>query len=82
MVCCGPVMLPVMLGLSALQGQALAGALALAVFAVGYSLPVSLAVLGIGMGKFSLAASRINRPLQIIFGLLLIAAGFWIILTL
>jgi cytochrome c biogenesis protein CcdA len=82
MGCCGPVMLPVVLGVSALQGQAAMGGLLMAIFAIGYSLPVSLAVLGIGVSKFSLLASRISKPLQIISGLLLIAAGFWILITL
>jgi cytochrome c-type biogenesis protein len=82
MGCCGPVMLPVVLGMSALQGKAAAGGLLMAFFAVGYSLPVSLAVLGIGAGRFSALASKINRPLQVISGLLLIAAGFWILITL
>jgi cytochrome c-type biogenesis protein len=81
MGCCGPVMLPVVLGLSALQGQVLTGALVLACFAIGYSLPVSLAILGIGFGKMASLTTRISKPIQVISGVLLIGAGFWILLT-
>jgi len=82
MGCCGPVMLPAVLGLSALRGQGAWGALIMATFAVGYSLPMAGAMLGIGLGKLTGIASRAVRPIQIVAGVLLIAAGFWLLLTL
>jgi len=82
MACCGPMMLPIVLGLSVLRGQGWWGALILAMFAVGYSLPMVGAILGIGLGKLSGIANRAAKPVRIISGVLLIGAGVWLLLTL
>ena len=82
MACCGPVMLPVVLGLSMLKGQGIWGALILAMFAIGYSLPMGAAIVGIGFGKLAGVANKIAKPLRIIAGILLIGAGFWLLFTL
>jgi cytochrome c biogenesis protein CcdA len=79
---CGTVMLPAALGLSALRGQGTWGALTMATFTVGYSLPMAGAMLGIGLGKLTGVASKIAKPIQIAAGVLLIAAGFWLLFTL
>ncbi len=81
MACCGPAMLPIVLGLSALSGQGTWGAAILATFAVGFSLPMAATMLGIGMGKLSGIANRIARPTRIASGILLLVAGFWLIFT-
>jgi len=82
MACCGPIMLPVVLGLSMLKGQAGWGALILAVFAIGFSLPMVAAILGIGLGKLSGVANKIAGPIRIVSGILLIVAGIWLLFTL
>ena len=82
MACCGPMMLPIVLGLSVLRGQGLWGALIMAMFAVGYSLPMVGAILGIGLGKLSGIANRAAKPVRIVSGVLLISAGLWLLLTL
>jgi cytochrome c-type biogenesis protein len=82
MACCGPMILPVVLGLSVLKGEGVWGALILAAFAVGYSLPMVAAVLGIGLGKLTGVANKIAGPVRMASGILLIGAGFWLILTL
>ncbi|OGN91540.1 MAG: hypothetical protein A2Z75_07715 [Chloroflexi bacterium RBG_13_50_10] len=82
MACCGPMILPVVLGLSVLKGQGGWGALILAVFAIGYSLPMVAAILGIGFGRLTGIANKVAGPIRIASGGLLIAAGFWLILTL
>lgn len=82
MACCGPAMLPIVLGLSALRGQGGWGALILATFAVGYSLPMAATMLGVGLGKLSGAANKVSGPIRIASGILLIGVGFWLILTL
>lgn len=82
MACCGPVMLPIVLGIAALKGQGLWGALILAMFAIGYSLPMVAAILGIGLGKLSGIANKAAVPVRIGSGILLIGAGLWLLLTL
>jgi cytochrome c biogenesis protein CcdA len=82
MACCGPMMLPVVLGLSVLKGQGAWGALILATYAVGFSLPMSATMLGIGMGKLSGITNKIAKPIRIASGILLLVAGFWLLFTL
>ena len=82
MGCCGPVLLPIVLGLSMLKGQPWWGALILAVFAVGYSLPMVAVILGVGIGKLSIISNKIAGPIRIVSGIILIVAGFWLLFTL
>ena len=82
MGCCGPMLLPVVLGVSALKGEAAWGALILGMFAVGYSLPLVVAILGIGLGKLTSFVHKIANPVQKISGALLIIAGVWLLFTL
>ena len=80
MACCAPV-LPVVLGLVALRGQAGWGATILVVFAVGYSVPMVLAMLGASVGRLAGAALKAAKPIRTVAGLVLIAAGFWLLAT-
>jgi len=82
MGCCGPVLLPIVLGLSMLKGQPGWGALILAMFAIGYSLPMVAVILGVGIGKLSVISNKIAGPIRIVSGILLIGAGFWLLFTL
>jgi cytochrome c biogenesis protein CcdA len=82
MGCCGPALLPIILGVSALKGEGGWGALILAVFAIGYSLPLVAAILGIGLGKLTGFIHKMAVPIQKVSGVLLIAAGVWILFTL
>jgi cytochrome c-type biogenesis protein len=81
MACCGPMILPIVLGISVLKGQGAWGALILAVFAIGYSLPMVATILGIGFGKLTGIANKVAGPVRMASGVLLIVAGFWLILT-
>ena len=82
MACCGPMILPIVLGISILKGQGAWGALILAAFAIGYSLPMVATILGIGFGKLTGIANKVAGPVRMASGVLLIVAGFWLILTL
>jgi cytochrome c-type biogenesis protein len=82
MACCGPMILPIVLGISVLKGQGIWGALILAAFAIGYSLPMVATILGIGFGKLTGIANKVAGPVRMASGVLLIVAGFWLILTL
>ena len=65
-----------------MKGQAGWGALILAMFAIGYSLPMVAAILGIGLGKLTGFIHKIAVPIQKVSGVLLIAAGIWLLFTL
>jgi cytochrome c biogenesis protein CcdA len=82
MGCCGPILLPVVLGVAALKGEGGWGALILAMFAVGYSLPLVAAILGVGLGKLTGFFHKIAGPIQKLSGVLLIIAGIWLLFTL
>ena len=82
MGCCGPMMLPIVLGLSMLKGQPGWGAVILATFAIGYSLPMVAVILGVGFGKMTGIANKIATPVRIASGILLIGAGIWLLFTL
>ena len=81
MACCGPMILPVVLALSILKGQGVWGAMILGAFAIGYSLPMVAAILGIGLGKLTGIANKVAKPVRLTSGALLVGAGFWLILT-
>jgi cytochrome c biogenesis protein CcdA len=76
------MILPIILGISVLKGQGAWGALILAVFAIGYSLPMVATILGIGFGKLTGIANKVAGPVRMASGVLLIVAGFWLIITL
>lgn len=82
MACCGPMMLPIVLGLSILEGKGGWGALILATFAIGYSLLMVAAILGIGFGKLTGIANKIAGPIRIASGVLMLGAGAWLLYTL
>jgi cytochrome c biogenesis protein CcdA len=79
-VCCNPV-LPVAVGAVALKGAPVLGAAILAVFALGYSLPLAAGMvgLGFGLGRLGAAARRIMPVVQVGFGLMLIGVGFYLL---
>lgn len=79
-VCCNPV-LPVAVGAVAMKGAPILGAAILAVFALGYSLPLAAGMvgLGFGLGRLGLVARRIMPAVRIGFGVLLIGVGFYLL---
>ncbi len=79
--CCGPL-LPVALGLAALRGEVLWGALIMMLFAVGYTLPMAVAMLGISLGRLAGFARRAAKPVRVVAGILLLGVGFWLLGTL
>lgn len=79
-VCCSPV-LPVAMGAVALKGAPILGAAMLAVFALGFSLPLAAGMVGLGFGldRLGAAARRIMPVVQVGFGLMLIGVGFYLL---
>lgn len=80
--CCNPV-LPVVLGVVTLQGNTWWGVLLLAAFAVGWSLPLTAGLLGLGMGVSFITSklSRFAAAMRIVGGVILLATGFYLLYT-
>jgi cytochrome c-type biogenesis protein len=80
LACCSPLF-AVVLGLVVARGQAIWGALILASFALGYGLPLSALMLGLGLGRTTAIAQKALKPIRIISGIALVGAGFWVLAT-
>jgi cytochrome c-type biogenesis protein len=79
--CSGPL-LPFVLSVAAARGQTGWGAVILAAFAIGYSLPLAAIMLGIGVGRMTSFFKKAAGPIRIVFGTALLVVGFWILATL
>ena len=81
-LCCNP-MLYAALGMATVQGQILWGAAILAAFAIGYSLPVAGAIIGLGLGfaKLTSAVQKTAPVIKIAAGVLLVGLGFYFLAT-
>ena len=77
---CNPGIFIVM-GAAILQGAVLWASLLLGMFAVGFAIPLGIVMLGVSLGKFSLAAKGADRTIRWIAGLILIVAGFYFLAT-
>ncbi len=71
----------IVLGVAVLQGYALWGMCIMAAYAVGFSLPLALIMLGASFGKSVIKAKRTETTIRIIAGTLLIVAGFYLLGT-
>jgi cytochrome c biogenesis protein CcdA len=71
----------IVLGVAVLQGYTLWGMCLMAAYALGFSLPLALIVLGASFGKSAIKAKRTEAAIRIIGGVLLIAAGFYLLGT-
>lgn len=71
----------IVIGAAVLQGKVVWAMLMLAMFAVGFSLPLGAVLLGISLGKISLAAKGADTAIRYIAGIVLVAAGFYFMIT-
>jgi cytochrome c biogenesis protein CcdA len=71
----------IVLGVAVLQGYTLWGMCIMAAYAVGFSLPLALIMLGVSFGKSAIKAKRTETAIRIIAGVLLIIAGFYFLAT-
>ena len=71
----------IVLGVAVLQGYTLRGMGIMAAYAVGFSLPLALIMLGVSFGKSAIKAKRTETAIRIIAGVLLILAGFYFLAT-
>ena len=79
--CCNPIF-PIILGASYLQGELFWSWFTLFVFAIGYSIPLSGILVGLGFGfnKFSNVLLKNKQTISTISGIILILIGFGLLL--
>lgn len=79
-VLCNPL-LPVAVSAAGVEGVPLLGASMLAVFAVGYSLPLTAGLLGIGfgLGRLGVLAQQVMPVVRVGVGVLLVGLGFYLL---
>ena len=71
----------IVLGVAVLQGYTLWAMGIMAAYAVGFSLPLAVIMLGVSFGKSAIKAKRTEAAIRIIGGVLLIVAGFYFLGT-
>jgi cytochrome c biogenesis protein CcdA len=71
----------IVLGAAVLQGQVVWATLLLAMFAVGFSIPLGAVLLGVSLGKTTLVAKNADIAIRWISGVILLVAGFYFLVT-
>ena len=71
----------IVIGAAILQGQVIWAALMLAMFAIGFSLPLGAVLLGVSLSKVSLAAKGADAAIRWAAGAILVIAGFYFLIT-
>lgn len=71
----------IVIGAAILQGKVFWATLMLAMFAIGFSLPLGAVLLGISLSKVSLAARGADAAIRWVAGVVLIIAGFYFLIT-
>ena len=71
----------IVLGVAVLQGYTLWGMAIMAAYAVGFSLPLAVIMLGVSLGKGVIKAKKTETAIRVICGVLLIVAGFYFLAT-
>ncbi len=71
----------IVIGTSILMGKIIWGILLMAAFGVGFSLPLGAILLGVSLGKASIKAQNAESVIRIVAGVLLVAAGFYLLAT-
>jgi cytochrome c biogenesis protein CcdA len=71
----------IVLGAAVLQGQVVWASLLLAMFAVGFSLPLAAVVLGVSLGKTALLSKNADLAFRWVSVCILLVAGFYLLVT-
>ncbi len=71
----------IVLGVAVLQGYTLWAMAIMAAYAVGFSLPLAVIMLGVSFGKSVIKAKRTETAIRVVAGVLLIGAGFYFLAT-
>ncbi len=71
----------IVLGVAVLQGYTLWGMVIMAAYAVGFSLPLAVIMLGVSLGRSTIKAKRTEAAIRVAGGVLLLVAGFYFLAT-
>lgn len=71
----------IVLGAAMLQGQVVWAILLLAMFAVGFSIPLGAVLLGVSLSKTALQFKHADIAIRCVSGCILLSAGFYLIIT-
>lgn len=71
----------IVLGVAVLQGYTLWGMAVMAAYAVGFSLPLAVIMLGASLGKSAVRAKKTETAIRVVGGVLLLLAGFYFLAT-
>jgi len=71
----------IIIGVAVLQGKIFWAILMLAMFAIGFSIPLGAILLGLSLGKAGLAVRETDAITRWIAGTILIVAGFYFLIT-
>jgi len=71
----------IILGAAILQGQVIWATLLLAMFALGFSLPLGAVLLGVSLGKTALMTKNADAAIRWASGCILLIAGFYLLGT-
>jgi len=71
----------IVVGAAILQGKVIWSILLLAMFAVGFSIPLGAILMGVSLSKVSFAAKGIDKIIRYIAGLILVIAGFYFLIN-
>jgi cytochrome c biogenesis protein CcdA len=71
----------IVIGAAILQGEVVWAALMLAMFAIGFGLPLGAVLLGVSLSKISLAAKGADAAIRWVAGAVLVIAGFYFLVT-
>ena len=72
----------IVLGAAVLQGEVVWALLLLTAFAIGFSLPLGAILLGVSLGKTIPLAQKMGDGIRKVSGVILIAAGFYLLISL
>jgi len=71
----------IVIGAAILQGKVIWAAIMLAMFAIGFSLPLGAVLLGVSLSRVSLAARGADAGIRWVAGGILVIAGFYFLVT-
>jgi cytochrome c biogenesis protein CcdA len=71
----------IVIGATILMGQLLWGLVLMTAFAIGFSLPLTAILLGVSFGKASLNMQKADTAIRMVAGVLLVCAGFYLLVT-
>lgn len=80
LTCCSPI-LPFVIGMSAIEGNALKSAMLMGMFGIGFSLPLAAILMGFSFGRLAIGAGKSMAVIKKIAGCLLIIIGFYFLVT-